>query len=165
MTNEQEPAGTGDAADEGAATPAGDGGSAGQDIQRQFNDAIGKLSGPGEQLVALGAGLLIFVDVFADLIFDEYSIEYMQLIPAWFVVAAVVLHRFRNAPLPVAYPLLLAVLGLIAGLAGVREFLWGIENSIFDADSATIIYALISWAGSILMLVGAIQLWPTAKNG
>jgi small-conductance mechanosensitive channel len=163
MTNEQETAGG--AADEGAASGAGDDGSAGQDIQRQFNDAIAKLSGPGEQLVILGAVLLVFVDIFGDLIFEEWGVSYEQLVPAWFVIAAVILFRFRGSTLPVSYVLLLAVLGLVAGFVGVREFLGDLRNDVFDRDTASVIYALITWAGSALMLVGAVQLWPTAKNG
>jgi succinate dehydrogenase hydrophobic anchor subunit len=81
------------------------------------------------------------------------------------VIAAVVLHRFQNSTLPIRYPLLLAVLGLIAGFVGVREILGDLENSFFDRDSASVIFGLITWAGGILMLLGAIQLWPSAKNG
>ena len=156
MANEQQGAG---------GESAGDGGSAGQDIQQQFNDAIGKLGGPGEQLLVLGAVLLIFVDVFGDLIFEEWGVSYEQLVPAWFVVAAVILYRFRGSTLPVSYVLLLAVLGFVAGFVGIREFLGDLRNDVFDRDTASVIYALITWAGSILMLIGAIQLWPSAKNG
>lgn len=153
--------------EQGSGAPSGDegGGGPADDIQRQFNDAVGKLTGPGEPLIALGAILLVFVDVFGDLILDEWGVTYTQLIPAWFVIAAVVLHRFQNSVLPIRYPLLLAVLGLIAGFVGVREILGDLENSFFDRDSASIIFGLITWAGGVLMLLGAIQLWPSAKNG
>jgi uncharacterized membrane protein len=78
----------------------------------------------------------------------------------------VILHRFRNSALPVNYVLLLAVLGLVAGFVGVREILGDLRDDVFNRyDTASIIYALITWAGSILMLVGAVQLWLTAKNG
>ena len=162
MTNEQEDAGGG--GDAGGAD-AGDGGSAGQDMQSQFNDAIAKLGGPGEQLIVLGAVLLVFVDVFGDLILDEWGVSTIQLVPAWFVIAALIIHRFRGGALPIGYALLLAVLGLVAGFVQVREVLGDLENSLFDRDSASIIFALISWVGGILMLLGAIQLWPTVKNG
>jgi hypothetical protein len=150
--------------EQGGAGGADEGGPA-QDIQKQVNEAIGKLTGPGEQLIALGAVLLVFVDIVGDLILDEWGVSFIQLVPAWFVIAAVVLHRFQNSPLPVKYGLLIAVLGLIAGFVQVREVLGDLENSLFDRDSSSIIFALISWAGGILMLVGAIQLWPSVKNG
>lgn len=144
---------------------AGGGGGPADDMQRQFNDAVGKLTGPGEPLIALGAILLVFVDIFGDVIFDDWGISYTQLVPAWFVIAAVVLHRFQNSVLPVRYPLLLAVLGLIAGFVGVRDLIGDLENSFFDFQTSSIIFGLIAWAGGILMLLGAIQLWPSAKNG
>ena len=154
-------------ADEQGGAPAGgdSGGGATEDIQRQFNDAVGKLSGPGEPLIALGAILIVFVDVFGDIFFDEWGVEYFQLVPAWLVLAAVVLHRFQNSTLPVRYGLLIATLGLVGGIVGVREIIWALENDFFDFDNASKIYGLINWAGTILMLIGAIQLWPSAKNG
>lgn len=142
----------------------GGGGGPAEDIQRQFNDAVGKLTGPGEPLIVLGAILLVFVDIFGDLLFDEYFPTYHLLVPAWFVIAGVVLYRFRNSALPVSYPLLLAVLGFAAGFVGVREIIDDLDNSIFDADSGTIIFGMIAWAGGVLMLVGAIQLWPTVNK-
>lgn len=153
--------------EQGGGTPGGEesGGGPADDIQRQFNDAVGKLTGPGEPLIALGAILLVFVDVFGDIIFDEWGVVYEQLLAAWFVIGAVVLHRFQNSTLPVRYPLVLAVLGLAAGFVGVREIIGDLENSFFDRDSASIIFGLITWAGGVLMLLGAIQLWPSAKNG
>jgi hypothetical protein len=137
---------------------------AGQDIQRQFNEALSKLSGPGEQLVVLGAILLVFVDVLADIILDEWSVSDLMLVPAWFVIAAVIMHRFRGATLPIRYGLLLAVLGFISGFLGVREVIWGLENNIFDFDGPDIIFELIVWAGGILMLLGALQLWNTSSE-
>jgi len=153
--------------EQGGGASGGDegGGGPADDIQRQFNDAVGKLTGPGEPLIALGAILLIFVDIFGDLIFDEWGVSYIQLVPAWFVIAAVVMHRFQNSTLPISYPLLLAVLGLVAGFVGVRDILGDLENSFFDRDSGSKVFGIIGWAGGILMLLGAIQLWPSAKNG
>lgn len=159
MADEQEGASGGDAG----------GGSTGQDIQSQVNEAIGKLGSPGEQLLALGAVLLVFVDIFGDLIFDEWFVRDVQLVPAWFVIAAVILYRFRSSPLPVSYVLLLAVLGFASGFVGVRQILSDLgigrdSRSLFDRDTAPVIYGLIVWAGSILMLAGAIQLWPSANK-
>ncbi len=150
--------------EQGGAGGADDGGAA-QDIQKQVNEAIAKLSGPGEQLIALGAALVIFVDIFADLIFDEWGVTYWMLAPAWIVVGAIFLHRFRNEALPISYGLLIALLGLLAGGIAVREILGDLEANIFDRDTAQVVYALITWAGGILMLVGGIQLWPSVKNG
>ena len=141
-----------------------DGGGPADDIQCQFNEAVGKLSGPGEPLIALGAILFVFVDIFGDLLFDEWSVGNTQMVAAWFAIGAVVLYRFRNSALPVSYPLLLVTVGLIAGFLGVRQILQDLDNSLFDRDSASIIYALITWVASILMLLGAIQLWPSATK-
>jgi len=135
-----------------------------QDIQKQVNQAIGKLSGPGEQFIALGAVLIIFVDVFADIILDEWGVSYFELVPAWFVVAGVILHRFRNEGLPIADPLLLVTLGFIAGFVEVHDIITQLRNDIFDRDGQDIIYEIIAWVGGILMLVGAIQLWPSVKK-
>jgi hypothetical protein len=142
----------------------GQGGGPAEDMQRQFNDAVAKLTGPGEPLIALGAILLVFVDVVGDLILDEWGVDYIALVPAWFSLAAIVMYRFQNSTLPVRYALLLAVLGLTAGVVQVREILWGLENDFFDYDTSSIIFGLISWAGGVLMLLGAIQLWPSAKS-
>ena len=140
------------------------GGGPAEDIQRQFNDAVAKLTGPGESFIALGAILLVVVDVLADIILDEWSVSDVSLTAAWFAIGAVVMFRFRNAWLPVSYPLVMVTVGLIAGFNGVRDVLWGLENNIFDYDTGDIIFELIVWAGGILMLLGAIQLWPTLKS-
>ncbi|MDA0352888.1 MAG: hypothetical protein O3A10_11840 [Chloroflexi bacterium] len=145
--------------------PGSQGGGPADDIQRQFNDAVGKLTGPGEPLIALGAILFVFVDIFGNIIFDDWGVDYLQLVPAWFVLAAIGLFRFKGSALPVNYTLLLATLGLIAGFVGVREIIGDLENSFFDYDTSSIIFGLITWAASIVMLLGAIQLWPSVKNG
>jgi hypothetical protein len=144
----------------------GGGGASGaaEDIQRQFNDAVARLSGPGEPLIALGAILLAFVDIFGEIIFDEWSIGYYQLIPAYFAIGAIVMFRFMNRSLPVNFTLLLVILGLISGVTEVREIIWYLQNSFFDYDTSSIIFGLIEWAGGILMLLGAIQLWPSVTR-
>jgi len=145
--------------------PGSQGGGPADDIQRQFNDAMGKLTGPGEPLIALGAILFVFVDIFGDLIFEKWGVGYFELVPAWFVLGAIFLNRFRGQTLPIAYPLLLATLGFIAGFVEVRDILGSLRDEVFDRDGSQIIFELISWAAGILMLFGAIQLWPSAKNG
>lgn len=152
------------ASDSGPTEPAGGGNGPAEDIQRQFNDAVAKLTGPGEPLIALGAILLVVVDVLGDIILDEWSVGSVSLTAAWLALGAVIMFRFRSAWLPVSYPLLLVIVGIIAGLHGVRDVIWGLESNLFDYDTGDIIFELLVWAGGILMGVGAIQLWPTLRN-
>jgi hypothetical protein len=42
-------------------------------------------------------------------------------------------------------------------LIGVAEIVWNLENSIFDRDFATVLGALIAWAGYVVAFVGARQ--------
>ena len=80
--------------------------------QSQVNEALSKLSGPGEPLIALGAVLMVFVDVVGDVIVEDYSIPYMVLTPALLLVLAIVGYRFLSVSLPVGYGSLVALLAL-----------------------------------------------------
>ncbi len=53
-----------------------------ENVQSQVNEAIAKLSGPGEPLIALAAVLLLFVDIVGDIFIQEYSIPHAAWLPA-----------------------------------------------------------------------------------
>ena len=133
-------------------------------VQSQVNEAIAKLTGPGEPLIALGAALLVFVDVFGAIIFEEYSLRYMGWLPAVLIIVAIVAHRFGGVRLPVDYGMLLASLAFVAGVMVARDLIWDLRNNIFDGGGGTVVFALIAWAGGAVSLVGAWQVWGSMSN-
>jgi len=132
-------------------------------VQSQVNEAIAKLSGPGEPLIALAAVLLLFVDVVGDIIMQDWGIPYMAWMPAILIVAAVVAHRIAGKALPVEYGTLLAVLALVAGLVVARELIDDLRYDYLD-DGTEWFFALVSYAGGVLALVGAWQVWSSMSN-
>jgi hypothetical protein len=135
-----------------------------QGVQSQVNEAIAKLSGPGEPLIALGAGLLLVVDVFGDIVFQDYGISYVVWLPAVLIVAAVALHRFAGTELPVTYGTLIAVLALVAGLVMARELIDDLRYDRLDGGGATVFFALVAYAGGAVALVGAWQVWSSMSK-
>jgi hypothetical protein len=135
-----------------------------EEVQSQVNEALAKLSGPGEPLVAGGAALLLFVDVVGDLAFRDYSIPYLVWAPSLFIVIAVALHRFRDVALPVAYGMALPALALIGGSVMARELLDDLRRDVLDRGGATVLFALVAYVGGALLLVGAWQLWSAQSK-
>ena len=132
-------------------------------VQSQMNEAIAKLSGPGEPLIALAAVLLLFVDIVGDIIMQDYSIPYMVWTPAVLIVIAVVAVRFGSVELPVTYGTLLATLALVAGLVVAREL---IDDLRYDylRGGARVFFALVSYAAGAVALVGAWQVWSSMSK-
>ncbi len=130
-----------------------------QHAQERMNEAIAKLTGPGEPLIAIGAALLLFVEIVGAIILEEYSTSYMAWLPAVLLAAAIIGVRFAGATLPVRYVTALAVLALLGGLMVARELLWDLGHNIFDRDGATIFFAVVLYIGGGFLLAGAWQLW------
>lgn len=128
-------------------------------VQSQMNDALSKLSGPGEPLIALGAVLMVFVDIVGDVFMEDYSIPYMVLTPALLLVLAILGNRFLGVGMPVPYGTLLALLALIGGVTMVRELIDDIHYSVLDNGGATVFFALVAYAAGALLLVGTWQVW------
>jgi len=143
----------------------GDGGhSPVDDVQSQVNEAIAKLSGPGEPLIALGAVLLVVADVVGDMILRDYYINGIAWTAAALIVLAIIAVRFAGAELPVTYGTLLAALALIAGLATARELIDDLRYSVLDNGGSTMLFALVSYAGGAVALVGAWQVWSSMSK-
>jgi len=130
-----------------------------QQMQSQMNEAIAKLTGPGEPLIALGAVLLLVVDVVGDILARDYSIPYIAWLPAILIVLAVVAHRFLGKELPVNYGTLLAALALVAGLVIIRELIDDVRYDYLDRGGSTVFFALVAYAGGAVALIGAWQVW------
>lgn len=128
------------------------------------DQAIGKISSPGERLVVLGAALILLVDIFGDIVFRDYSFSSIAWVSAVLIVAAVVLHRFRSAALPSNYTWLLVVLGFVAGIVAARELVDDLRIGYLDRGGATVFFALIFYAAGALTLVGASLLWQSMAD-
>ena len=124
--------------------PAGSGGMTGKMTQ-------------AEQLVGLGALLILFVDLLGDIILQEYFVNTVGWIAAVGAVVVIWAARMRGMKMPVPYTWVLAVLGFAALILGVRELIDDLRYEILD-DGTDIILALISYAGAVLMGLGAFRL-------
>jgi len=132
-----------------------------QHAQSQMSDALAKLNGPGEPLIALGAVLMVVVDLVGDVIMEDYSIPYMVLTPALLIVLAIVGYRFLSVGLPVGYGTVVAILALVAGVTMARELVDDIHYDVLDRGGATVVFALLAYLGGALLLVGSWQLWSS----
>jgi hypothetical protein len=129
------------------------------EVAATISGAIDKL-GPAEQLIGLGAILILLVDLLGDIILDEYFISSAVWIAAVVAVAMLWAKRLRGKEFPISYSWLLTVVGFGGGIAGVRGLLDDIESSGY-LEGVTIVFALILYAGAALMAWGAYRLSKT----
>ena len=121
-----------------------------------ISGAIDKL-GPAEQLIGLGAVVVLLVDILGDVILDEYGVSSAVWIAAVAAVAMLWARRLRGKEFPVSYSWLLAVVGFGGGIAGVRDLLTDVESS-GALEGISIVFALALYAGAALMALGAYRL-------
>ena len=136
--------------DTGAAKPPEE-----SEVAAAISGAIDKL-GPAEQLIGLGAVLVLLVDIVGDIILDEYGMSSAVWIAAVAALALLWTRRLRGKELPVSYSWLLAVAGFGGGIAGARDLLTDVESGFLDGIA--IVFALVLYAGAALMAVGAFRL-------
>lgn len=125
------------------------------EVSAAISGAIDKL-GPAEQLIGLGAVLILLVDLLGDIILDEYGISSASWIAAVAAVAMLWARRLRSKDFPISYPWLLTVVGFGGGIAGARDLLTDIESGYLEGLS--IVFALVLYAGAALMAWGAYRL-------
>jgi tellurite resistance protein TehA-like permease len=124
----------------------------------------GRLSDPGELVIAAGAVLVVAVDLLGDIILDEYSFARVAWVAALLILFVVVAHRWSERPLFASYGRALVVLGLVAGAAVARGLVSDVENEYLDDGGTYLVMALIFYLGGALLLVGAWQRW-SAEDG
>ena len=128
------------------------------EVGSAISGAIDKL-GPAEQLIGLGAVLILLVDLLGDIILDEYGISSASWIAAVAAVAMLWSRRFRGNDFPVSYKWLLTAVGFGGGIAGARDLLTDVESGFLEGIG--IVFALILYAGAALMAWGAYRLSKT----
>ena len=125
------------------------------EVAAAISGAIDK-RGPAEQLIGLGAVLILLVDILGDVILDDYGVSSAVWIAAVAAVAMLWARRLRGQEFPISYPWLLKVVGFGGGIAGVRDLLTDIESGVLDGIA--IVFALALYAGAALMALGAYRL-------
>jgi len=125
------------------------------EVAAAISGAIDKL-GPAEQLIGLGAVLILLVDLLGDVILDEYGISSASWIAAVAAVAMLWARRLRSKEFPISYPWLLTVAGFGGGIAGARDLLTDVESGYLEGIG--IVFALVLYAGAALMALGAYRL-------
>ena len=125
------------------------------EVAAAISGAIDKL-GPAEQLIGLGALLILVVDLLGDVILDEYGVSSASWIAAVAAIAMLWARRLRGKDFPISYPWLLTVAGFGGGIAGARDLLTDIESGFLDG--LAIVFALALYVGAALMAWGAYRL-------
>ena len=109
-----------------------------------------------EQLVALGALIIVGVDILGDVILREYFVPSVAWIAAVGALVAVWAVGMRKMNSPISYRWILIVLGFAAAISGFRALVDDLRYDLLD-EGVDIIMALIFYAGFVLMGVGAYQ--------
>ena len=139
-------------------TPEGsDGATGGDDVDAvaASRAASGTMT-QGEQLIALGALILLFVDIVADILLDEYGIGAVLWCVAVLALLVVWAHRVRGWALPVRYSWAVVFLGYAGGLVGLRwALLSDLENNLFDFGGTTIFFGIVVYLACAVMAFGA----------
>lgn len=126
------------------------------ELSAAMSQTIGKLT-LGEQLVALGAIIYLFVDLFGNVFFDEYNIEQYLIVGSVVVLMLIVGRRMRETATPIAYGWLLTAVSLVVALGGAREFVGDLDATRLGDGGATVFFALVFYAGVVLFWVGLMR--------
>lgn len=124
----------------------------------------GRLDEAGELIIALGAVLVVAVDLLGNIILEEYSFTRVAWAAALLIIFTVAAHRWSDRPLYGSYGRALVVLGLVAGATVARELVADIRSDYLDGGTRTLM-AIIFYAGGALLLVGAWQQWSMGDDG
>ncbi len=136
----------------------------GEETSSSGLDAItGRLSLPGELLLALGAALVVFVDLLGNVILEEYSFGRVPWVASLLILITVAAHRWGERSLFAAYGRALVVLGLVAGATVARELVADVSNDYLDGGATTLM-ALIFYVGGALLLIGSWQSWSSDEG-
>lgn len=142
---------------EGTDAPQG-GAESGRSVADEMSETFAKLGG-GERFAVMGAAIALVGWVLFDLLIDEYALGHLPFALSVLIVgAAYTHHRRASAAEPVSYKSLLFVAAGILGLLGLWDLIEEIRAGIFDDGAATVIGALVYYAGAILAGLGALQL-------
>jgi len=115
--------------------------------------AATSISMSGENMVMIGAALVLASYVIFALIANEYHQFIVQLVAAAFAVLLPSIDRDsvgKVAPFPVA----MKVLGYVIAVGGLFEVLYDIRFGILD-EFMSIAGALVAYAGYVLAFIGA----------
>lgn len=123
----------------------------------------GRLTDAGELIIALGAVLVVGVDLLGNIILEEYSFTRVAWVAALLIIFAVAAHRWSERPLFASYGRALVVLALVAGATVARELVADVRTDYLDGGMRTLM-ALIFYVGGALLLVGAWQQWSMGDN-
>lgn len=107
----------------------------------------------GEQIIGLGAAVLLAVDLIAGLIIREFGVSSLPWFLALLAVAAIAVKRWRGGDLPLPYTWVLKTLGYSVGVITVYYALYDFRDDFYDG--ADIFWALLTYAAGIAMGVGA----------
>lgn len=129
----------------------------GINIAGEVSETFAKLAG-GERWAVLGAAIVLVGLALFDLILDEYRTGHVPFVLAMLVVGAAYLHRAKSREMAIPYSSLIWVAAGLLGVLGVFDLIVELRNGIFDADGATVVGALIYYAGAIMSGVGALTL-------
>ena len=111
-----------------------------------------------ENLIGLGALVLVANYFIFDLILGEYYMSTALLLAAFYALFAFWHHGSRpSAKWPLPYGWTMRLLGYSAGLLAAFELLDDLRYGVLD-NGADILGGLILYAGGVLMFLGARQL-------
>lgn len=128
-------------------------------------DALtGRLSMPGELLVALGAVVVLAVDIIGDIIAKEFFVSSVAWAAALVIILGVAAYRWGGRGLFGNYSRALTLLGLVAGAIVARDLIDDIRYDLVDGGKE-MLFAIIYYVGGALLLVGAWLAWSGDAEG
>jgi hypothetical protein len=111
--------------------------------------------GTGEMIIALGALVIaVLVDLIGNVFLDEWGVSFVILAFAYFALALIFLHHFRDQDSFAPYDKLLVFTGYATGVFGVREVL-DVLDSGFPEEAIDVLLELAVIGGCALMAAGS----------
>ncbi|RPI25785.1 MAG: hypothetical protein EHM57_01055 [Actinobacteria bacterium] len=113
----------------------------------------------GEQLVAVGAIILVVVDLIAGLLMNEFYVPNLPWFLAVLALVAIAVKRLRHGDAPMPHAWILKVLGYSVGFLTIYYLLIDLRNDLFEGEEGIdIFWGLVTYAGGILMGFGAYRM-------
>jgi hypothetical protein len=117
----------------------------------------------GEQLLLVGAGLVLLVYVLFQVLLDSIRLNDMTVVTAVLALAAVWVHRWGHHDFGNGFRLVVGALGLSLAIFAIVNFLTFLRVGGGADGGGELLARIVLWAGGIIAGYGAWLVWRTGR--
>jgi hypothetical protein len=117
----------------------------------------------GEQLLLIGAGLVLLVFVIFQVLLADIVLNDMTVVTAVLAIAAVWVHRWGHHDFGNGYRLIVGALGLALAIFAIVNFLTFLRLGAGADGGGALLAHIVLWAGGLIAGYGAWVVWRTGR--